>query len=411
MSNFTFFPGRSGESIRKNDVVFIVSVLLLWGLGIFTLFVCTPDTAERLFSNKYYFVERQLLWSLFGFAGMILFAVLPLSFIKRNLGIFVCVVFILCLLALIPFFGFQRNGASRWIRIPYVGRFQPSEFAKLAVVLYLSNLFNKYLGQSDVDQGNFLYPLIGLFAFVIVVFLQRDFSTGLFIFMVGCIMFFVSGAKMSWFGPLVLLAIPAAVLMIAIEPYRLMRIISFVNPDSYMMNEGYQQFASERAIISGGFWGAGLGTGLVNVSRIPEVQSDYIFAGWTSAMGFVGVAAYFAVLVLFSWRGIYIALNCPNRFASYGAFGCTVMIVLQSLLNVAVVCGALPTTGIPQPFFSSGGSSLLSTLCMCGFILNASRSEEGDDEEEAWESYKKNSKEKDDTRFESFNGVEVTNYE
>ncbi|MBQ1870414.1 MAG: cell division protein FtsW, partial [Treponema sp.] len=353
----------------------------------------------------------QLAWSVFGFASMALFAVVPLRFLRKHLGIFVTAIFILCLFALVPFFGYQRNGASRWIRIPYLGRFQPSEFAKFAVVLYLANLFNRYLGQSDVEQKNFLYPLVGLFAFVIVIVLQRDFSTGLFVFMVGCLMFFVSGARMTWFGPLVLLAIPAAILMIVIEPYRLMRIISFLKPDEYMMNEGYQQFASERAIISGGMWGAGLGTGLVNVSRIPEVQSDYIFAGWAAAMGFVGVFAYIALLVFFAWRGFYIALNCPNRFASYGAFGCTAMIVLQSLLNVAVVCGALPTTGIPQPFFSSGGSSLVVTLCMCGFILNASHSEDGDDEDSDFESYQKSSREKDDTRFESFNGVEVTNYE
>ena len=410
MSDFRFFPGRSGEVQKKNDAVFIVSVILLWGLGVFTLFVSTPDTAERLFNKKYYFVVRHLVWSVFGFASMALFAVMPLRFLRKHLGILVTAIFVLCLFALIPFFGFQRNGASRWIRIPYLGRFQPSEFAKFAVVLYLANLFNRYLGQSDVEQKNFLYPLVGLFAFVIVIFLQRDFSTGLFIFMVGCLMFFVSGARMSWFGPLVLLAIPAAVLMIVIEPYRLMRIISFLKPDEYMMNEGYQQFASERAIISGGMWGAGLGTGLVNVSRIPEVQSDYIFAGWAAAMGFVGVFAYIALLVFFAWRGFYISLNCQNRFASYGAFGCTAMIVLQSLLNVAVVCGALPTTGIPQPFFSSGGSSLVVTLCMCGFILNASHSEEGDDDDSDLESYKRSS-EKNNTRFESFNGVEVTNYE
>ncbi|MBQ1643838.1 MAG: FtsW/RodA/SpoVE family cell cycle protein, partial [Treponema sp.] len=237
MSDFRFFPGRSGEVQKKNDAVFIVSVLLLWGLGVFTLFVCTPDTAERLFNKKYYFVVRQLAWSVFGFASMALFAVVPLRFLRKHLGIFVTAIFILCLFALVPFFGYQRNGASRWIRIPYLGRFQPSEFAKFAVVLYLANLFNRYLGQSDVEQKNFLYPLVGLFAFVIVIFLQRDFSTGLFVFMVGCLMFFVSGARMTWFGPLVLLAIPAAILMIVIEPYRLMRIISFLKPDEYMMNE------------------------------------------------------------------------------------------------------------------------------------------------------------------------------
>ena len=404
MRNFTFFPGNAGLPGRRTDILFVVSVLILWGLGIFTLLVCTPNTAERLFGNKYYFVKRQLLWSVGGFLGLLLFSQLPLPFIKRLLPLFVLGSLFLCVLALVPGIGGEVNGASRWVTIPHVMSFQPSELAKLAVVLFLANLFDKYLAASEgevEDQRNFLYPLIGLFLFVIIIFLQKDFSTGVFVFLVGCVMFFVSGARMTWFGPLLLLAIPAAALMVALEPYRLMRVAAFFHPEEFTLTSGYQQFASQRAIISGGLWGNGLGSGLALVSTIPEVQSDYIFSGWAAAMGLVGVSAYFIVLLLFAWRGFRIAATCRNRFASYGAFGCTTAIFMQSLVNITVACGALPTTGIPLPFFSSGGSSLLVTFCMCGFILNASSSPS----EEEWNEYmevKKDSYSKNEGAFEHY---------
>ena len=386
MFNFTFFPGSSGKPSNKTDILFLVSVLLLWGLGIFTLLVCTPDTAERLFGKKYYFVNRQIIWSILGLIGFCAFALLPISVIKKALPFFVLGTLFFCILALVPGIGSEKKGANRWVSISHFVSFQPSEFAKIAVVLFLANLFDKY-SDSDYTQGenqkNFLYPLIGLLIFVLVIFLQKDFSTGVFVFVVGCIMFFVSGVKMTWFGPLIILAIPATILMIAIEPYRLMRVAAFFHPEEFTMTSGYQQFASKRAIISGGIWGNGLGSGLTAVSNIPEVQTDYIFAGWASAMGLLGVTAYFLVLILFAARGFRIAVTSKNRFAAYGAFGCTTMIFLQSLMNIAVVCGALPTTGIPQPFFSSGGSSLLATFCMCGFILNASSATA----ENEWEEY------------------------
>ncbi len=407
MSAFTFYPGNPGGAYKKNDVAFLISVILLWGLGIFTLIIATPDTARRIFNKKYYFVVRQLSWSLVAFIAFTVFSALPISFIRKHLKAFVLSIMLLCLLTFIPGIGLEKNGATRWIMIPHVVRFQPSEFAKIAVVLYLANLFDKYLDEQEDGQKNFLYPLFGLLAFVGVIILQKDFSTGLFIFTVGCVMFFVSGARMSWFVPLLLLAIPAMALMIAIEPYRLDRIIAFLHPE-FTDDTGYQQFASQRAIISGGPWGAGLGTGLYYVSKIPEVQTDYVFSGWVAAMGFVGVIAYFAVLFLFAWRAFKITVNCPNRFASYGAFGCTCMVVLQSIMNVGVVAGALPSTGIPQPFFSSGGSSLIVTFAMCGFILNASHCTE-EDNIEVGPFNKENTN--SDIEFESFNGVEVSSYE
>ncbi|MCH5290382.1 MAG: cell division protein FtsW [Treponema sp.] len=375
MSSFTFFADRPVERYRKSDAGLIVAIVLLWGLGLCTLCVCTPSTAQRLFNDKYYFIFRQLMCSAVGFAGLFVFAQLPIKKIRAMLPLLVLATFILCLMTFLPGIGDARKGAPRWIRIPHVATFQPSELAKFVVVLFLANLFDKQLDVNDDTRKSFWYPLSGLLLFVGVVFLQKDFSTGLFIFAIGCIMFFVCGAKMDWFLPLILLAVPAAALMIAIEPYRINRLVAFFKPGEYVLTSGYQQFASRRAIITGGLWGMGMGTGLDKVSSIPEVQTDYIFAGWASAMGLLGVTAYFALLVFFAWRGYVVAFTSPDRFAAFGCFGCTSIVVLQSIMNCAVVCGAAPTTGIPLPFFSSGGSSLIVTLCMCGFMVNASHCE------------------------------------
>ncbi len=376
MAEFSFKADRPVDSYHKSDVFFIIAVLLLWGLGIFTLYVCSPYTGERLFGDPYYFVTRQLVWSAFGFALLIFFATVNMKFVQKMLPFIVMGSLLLCLLAFIPGIGSNRKGASRWIYVFNLFTIQPSEFAKFAVVLFLANLFYK---QRKEGRKDFYYPLAGLFLFVIIIFLQRDFSTGVFIFAVGCLMFFVCGARMTWFLPLLLLAVPAIALMVSIEPYRLNRVIAFLHPEEFAMTSGYQEMASKRAITAGGFWGNGVGEGLTEVFKIPELQTDYIFACWADSMGLFGVTAYFVLLGFFAWRGVLIALNCENAFAAYVAFGCVCMIFFQSLLNCAVVCGAAPTTGMNLPFFSSGGSSLVATFCMCGFVINASHAPPDDE--------------------------------
>ncbi len=379
MSSFVFHADRPVEKYHRSDILFMMMVLLLWGLGLFTLFVCTPEKGERLFNNRYYFVIRQLIWSAVGFTGLVVLALIPMRVLRKLLPFIVLGSLVLCIAVIIPSLGSARKGANRWFSVSRYWTVQPSEFAKFAVILFLSNLFDKQAREDGASQKEFYYPLIGLFVFVITIFLQKDFSTGVFVFAVGCLMFFVSGARMSWFGPLVLLAIPTVVFMIAMEPYRLMRVISFLNPDEYALSTNYQILASQRAITAGGFWGNGLGSEFNDVFKIPEVQTDYIFAGWADSMGLVGVAAYFCALLFFAWRGYRTAFLCRDRFAAYASFGCISMIFLQSLMNCAVVCGAIPTTGITLPFFSSGGSSLVVTLCMCGFVINASRCDSDED--------------------------------
>jgi len=405
MDEYRFLADKPLEEYHKSDTGFLACVILLCGLGIFTLFFCSQNLAQRMFGSPFYFVKRQLVCVAVGAGGFVLFASLRMSVIRKLLPYIVVGTFILCLLTFVPGISIERNGARRWLRMPFSFTLQPSEFVKFAVVLFLANLFDK---QEKIPAGqdkNILPAVIGLSLFSFMIFLQKDFSTCVLIFGIGLILFFESGAKLTWFPPALLLIIPLCILMVMQEPYRIERIIAFVRPEDGMHTFNYQSMAAKRAISSGGFWGSGIGSGLVWINSIPEVQADYIFAGWTEAMGLFGVIVYLVLLGLFAWRGYRSSFYCMNRFASYASFGCVTVIVMQSLVNCAVVCGALPATGIPLPFFSLGGSSVIVTMMMCGFIVNASRCntpEDADDFVGNTDMYNS-----DEFQIRSVNGVKV----
>lgn len=378
MESYNFTANRPSENYHKSDIWLLISMILIWGLGMFALVICSANYAERLYNNSYAFVIRQLICSGFGFLLFLFFFLLDMSVIRKMLPYIVLGTILLCLLTFIPGIGVERNGARRWIKMPFNFSFQPSELVKFTVVLFLANLFDKQQEIENPDEKNVLPCVIGLFIFLILVLLQKDFSTTVFIAGIGVLLFFVSGTKLTWIFPAAVLIIPIAILMIVLEPYRLDRIIGFLKPMEGSSTINYQSLAAKRAISAGGVWGSGIGSGLVRMNSIPEIQADYIFAGWAEAMGFVGVVSYFLVLMLFTWRGYKASLSCPDRFAAYTSFGCVSIIFLQSLVNCMVVSGLLPSTGIPLPFFSLGGSSIMVTLAMCGFILNASRCEESE---------------------------------
>ena len=355
------------------DTGFVVSVILLLGLGLITLYASSTSYATRVFDDSFYFVKRQLISSGIGLLLLGIASIINLNFVRKILPIIFISTIIFCFMTFLPFIGVERNGARRWIKLPLLGTFQPSEIAKLTIILFLANFFDKKHNILKESGFNIGQAVVGLFFTVLIVFLQDDFSTAFFIMIVGLLMFFVAGIKLGWFLGFCVFSLPIVILFIFTESYRVKRLIAFFNPEQYSHGVNYQINASRRAISSGGFWGEGLGSGLKRVTGIPEVQADFIFAGWSEAMGFIGVILFFALIFYFAWRGYKIAFHCEDKFRSYTAFGIVTSIVLQTLLNCGVVCGALPATGIPLPFFSSGGSSLIITLLMCGVVINISK--------------------------------------
>ena len=385
MNQYDFYAHKPSENYHKCDIWFLISVLLLWGLGMFTIFVCSQGYAVRFFNNdSFYFVKRQLVCSVAGIVLFMAFLLLDMETIKKLVIIMVLVTLLLCVLTFIKPLSIEKNGARRWIRLPFNFTFQPSELVKFALVLYLASYFDKL--SEDVSGEKDVLPCVGVFLLmVLLVLLQKDFSTSVFITCIGVLMFFVAGAKLKWIFPFLFIAIPVAIIVVASEKYRLERIIGFLKPSEGVQSYNYQTIASKATITAGGIWGVGIGKGLSKLNSIPEVQADYIFAGWTEALGYIGVITYILLLALFAWRGYKAAFSCPYRFAAYGCFGCVSVIVVQSVVNLMVVCGLLPSTGIPLPFFTVGGSSIIVTLAMCGFILNASRCQEKNTEYKKFE--------------------------
>lgn len=379
MNQFTFYANKPSQNYNKIDIWLLGSMLLLWGLGIFTLYICSQNFALRAFGNPVYFVKRQLLCSAVGFIFFAGFVITDMKYVRKFVSVIVIFSFVLCILTFIPGISIIKNGARRWIRMPGNFTFQPSELVKFSLVLFLANYFDKQDKLPDEEEKTVFPCVIVLVLFAGIIFAQKDFSTGVFVTLIGILLFFVSGAKLVWIFPFALIAVPAAFLMITLNPYRLQRLIGWISPDEFSSSINYQSLNAKRAISAGGVWGSGIGAGLSKINSIPEVQADYIFAGWAESMGYVGVVLYFVLLAFFAYRGYKAAFNNPDKFTALSTFGCVSVIVFQSLVNTMVVCGLLPSTGINLPFFSLGGTSIVITLAMCGFIVNASRCEKIDE--------------------------------
>lgn len=359
---------------NKLDSGLLLSIILLLGLGLVTLYITSASYAYRVFDkDELYFVRRQTISALIGILLMLICTYINFDIVRKLLPVIFIGCFILCILTFLPGIGDNRNGARRWIKVPGIGTFQPSEAAKIVIILFLSNLFSKKLDRLDESNVTILPAAFGLFAFVLIVFLQSDFSTAFFLMLVGFSIFFISGVFIRWFLAFCVFSVPIIILFIFSEQYRVERLIAFFKPNLDLHGDNYQVNTAKKAIISGGVWGEGIGSRLARVTGIPEVQTDFVFAGWAEAMGLIGVILIFALFVYFAYKGFSIAYKCNDPFRSFTAFGLTTSIFLQALLNCAVVCGAIPATGIPLPFFSAGGSSLVVTLVMCGFLLNISK--------------------------------------
>lgn len=370
MNGYSVFPQKPVDA-SGYDVPLIASIVVLLGLGLVTLFTSSTGYASRIFGDPLYFVKRQSISIGVGLIFLFIFTWIDLNLLRKLTPFVFITVFVLCCLTFVPGIGVSRNGARRWIRLPFFSSFQPSEAAKIAVILFLANFFAKKHDKLDNPVIGMYPAALGVLMFVGLIFFQSDFSSAVFLGIIALSMFFIAGVQFKWFLLFFAYGAATAILVVFSTSFRVKRLIAFFRPELDVSGINYQIRASCRAISAGGFWGQGI-SGAERINAIPEVQADFIFAGWTEAMGFFGVLIYLCLLIFFAFRAFGIALKCPDRFRSLCSFGCAVAITGQSLLNLAVVCGALPTTGIPLPFFSSGGSSVLITLCLCGILINIS---------------------------------------
>lgn len=381
---------RSGKNLRA-DHLFIASVFLLTGWGLVTLFSSSWAYAERFFGRGYYFFSRQAILGGLGLLGFFLFSRINLELFRRLIPLMVLITLLLCCLTFVPGIGVEKNGATRWIGFgrnpvnPSEARFtfQPSELIKLCLPFYLAHIFSKKGEQIDSFVRGILPPAIIIAAFFIIVYRQNNFSTAVFIAVNALIVFFFAGVQKRWFFGAVIMFAPLATLMVLTETHRWLRVMSFFRPELVdPLGAGYQIRTSLRAISSGGFWGKGLGQGTWKVAGIPEVHSDFIFSSFAEETGLLGVILFILLFTVFAGRGYRGALRNEDTFSRLLGFGLVTMIATQALLNLAVAAGSLPTTGLPLPFFSAGGTYLIIVLIMAGFIANVSRSSKAFSREE-----------------------------
>ena len=221
--------------------------------------------------------------------------------------------------------------------------------------------------------NSILPPLIIVFLFVTLIYLQNDFSTAFFILFIAFVIFFIANIGLLYFFLLGAMIVPLGGLLLFTRAHRVERVMAFLNPLADPAGSGFQVIAARSAMVSGGIWGRGLGRGLRKMGSLPEAHSDFIFAVVGEEIGFFGALFVLVLFLLFAWRGYTIAVKSDSLFNYYLAFGITTLIFLQAVLNIAVATGLVPATGIPLPFFSAGGSSMLLTLFMSGLLLNLSR--------------------------------------
>lgn len=357
---------------RDFDYWILITVLLLLALGICMVYSASSYYALRKFDNKEYFLIRQLTWAAVGIIAMLVFSRLDYRKISRFSPIMMLVSIILLILVLIPGIGSNVNDSWRWFNFGFAS-FQPSEMAKLSVILFFSFSLSKKTDALQSFWKGFVPYLMIIGVIDALLMLEPHFSGTILITSVAVIIMFSAGAKIWHFIVVSLLAIPMGVYFALSEEYRLKRILTFFDPFSDPTDSGYQIVNSLYAIGSGGLFGKGIGQSVQKNLYIPEPHNDFIFSILAEELGFLGSVTVLLLFLVLIWRGIRIAMHASDTLGSLIAVGMTSLIAVQVIVNVAVVTSSIPNTGMPLPFFSYGGSSLAFLLVGIGILLNISR--------------------------------------
>ena len=357
---------------KKMDYFLLFGVIIISIFGIIMIYSASSIWAEFKYQDAFKYVKQQVFFFLVGIFVMLFVSKMDLNFIKKKANLILGVCFLLLVLVLIPGIGSIRNGSRSWFGFGGFG-VQPSEFAKLGLIIFVSKyLSHNQKRMSDVKKGALPIFLV-ISVFFLLIMLEPDFGTAMVIALTLIALIFVSGLPFSFFIKLGVLGLAGIVALIIAAPYRMARIVSFLNPWSDPLGSGYQIIQSLYAIGPGGL----LGQGFLNSRQIhfylPEPQTDFIFSIISEEFGFLGVLIVCGFFFFLFYRMLRIALRSNDLFQKYLSFGLAFGILIQAALNLAVVVGLIPVTGVTLPFFSYGGSSLLISMISVGLVLNVSK--------------------------------------
>jgi len=362
----------------ENDRWLFGATLALCLLGAVMIFSASAVTAEHQYGHSYIFLLRQVAWLLVGLGGM--FALMKIDYHRLREPAVVYTALCLVLFMLVGTFFLDKSHAThRWIKLGPLN-LQPSELAKLAIILYLAwflDLKRRNSSTMQFRKDDFLHTILPAVApslvCVSLILLQPDLGTSVDIVLIMTAILFVAGLSWKWLALGAAAALPALYLLVTQVSYRQARLMAFLDPGSDPQGAGFQLLQSLIAVGSGGFTGVGLMESKQKLFYLPEAHTDFIYAVICEELGFVGAVLVIALFATYGWRGLRAAFSAPDGFGRLLALGITAMVLCQALINFAVVLGVVPTKGIPLPFVSYGGSSLLVMLLATGVLLNISQ--------------------------------------
>ena len=373
LQQLTADDGRAAAPIKPSEVgvdrVLVGAVLALCAFGMVMVFSSGAVFAAKKYGDATYFLKREIVYAVLGLAAMSLGARLDYS-IFRRLAYPLLGVSVLCLAAVLKL-GSRAGGAIRWFRLGPLS-FQPSELAKLALCVYLAYLLSRKAEKVRVFSVGFLPPLLVTGVMMGLLLKQPDLGTAVIFGVVALGLLFVAGTRTSYLIVALLVAAPAGWKFIVSTPFRMRRMLAFLDPWAFRRDVGYQITESLISVGSGGTTGLGLGDGRQKLFFLPEAHTDFILSIVGEELGLLGILGVITGFSLLVWRGLRAATRARDVFGAYLAFGITTMFGLQALVNIGVVLGSLPTKGLPLPFISYGGTSLVMSLFMAGVLANIS---------------------------------------
>ena len=359
---------RSGKEkpVKYFDYSLLFLIIFLVGFGLVMLYSVSSYEAEGSFGNAAYYLERQGIFALGGMAGMLLISRIPYGFWKKVSPIVYLLAFLLC--AAVIFVGDDAGGSQRWLQIGPI-RFQPSELAKIGVIIYVAAVLSK-MPRKIRDFKTVVKVLIRV-APIILVIAKSNLSTGIIVAGICILMMFVASPKYSHFFALAGVVAAAGAVFILTQSYRSARILAWLHPEDYP-DDAYQTLQGLYAIGSGGLFGKGLGASIQKMGYVPEAQNDFIFTIICEELGLFGAICVILLFVLLLWRFMVIANNAADLFGSMIVVGVMAHIGIQVILNIAVVTNTIPNTGVTLPFISYGGTSVLFLMLEMGMVLSVS---------------------------------------
>ncbi len=357
---------------EEPDLILFIAVFVLVGIGLAMSYSASAHFAQKTFGDSFYFLKRQFIWCVTGFAALLFFQRVDYRVYVRYTRVLLIASLIMLVLVLIPGVGKSVKGSARWLSIGFIG-IQPSEVVKIVIVIYLAKVFSSEHDGVANHVIQLLIPMLITGVMFMLILLQPDFGTAIDLLFVSVVILFVSGFPFIYIGMLSVLSIPMFYLLIYQVGYRRDRFLAYLNPWRDRFGTGYHVVQSFIAFRKGSFFGTGLGYGTQKIKRLPEPHTDFIFAVIAEESGFLGTVFIVLLFCVLFWRGLYVALHASDEFGRLLAIGLTLMIVVQAFINIGVVSGSLPTTGIPLPFISYGGSSLLANMIAVGILLNISK--------------------------------------